>query len=121
MVLSRRKRRGINIDRGIFTKVCKKLQDTGNLDFVLCNNDNVSVATAVFSNANNKQYILNVCLMDGEGVSAILIDTSILQLRYTVELQTQKLNADGEFEKCDESDVNTFIDNFVNEVVAICK
>lgn len=109
----------MNINKGVFAKICKEIQLQSSLKIVMSSHGDDMMASAIVP-SNRGNYLLNLCMIDGS-IRAFLLEPGNMQIRYCTELKTYKLDSLGEITKCEESDIDKYVDDFVSEVISMCR
>lgn len=109
----------MDINKGVFAKICKEIQLQSSFKIVMSSHGDDMMASAIVPNVSGN-YILNLCMID-RSIQAFLLEPSNMQIRYCTELRTYKLDSLGEIIKCEDSDIDKYIDDFVSEVISMCR
>lgn len=110
----------MNINKGVFAKICKELQIKSNLDFTVSSiNDNM-LATTIVDNKGRNKYIVNIFMVENS-IKAVFIDCSSSLVRYYTELKTYRMDYNGDLMRCNCEDENKYIDDFVEEIILMCR
>lgn len=121
MILTRKLEKAYKMDvnKGIFARICKEVQLKSKLKIIVSSHDDDMVASAIIPSISGS-YILNLCMIN-KSIRAFLLEPSTMQMRYCTELKTYKFDSLGEMTKCDDSDIDEYIDNFVSEIISMCR
>ena len=121
MILTNKKEKlyRLEVNKGVFARICKEIQLKSELKIGVLSEDENMIASAIITN-NSSSYILTLSMINGV-IGAFLIEPKSAGVRYYTELKTCKLDTSGELVRCKEDDLNKYIDDFVSEVILICK
>ena len=108
----------LNVNKGLFTRICKELQTKGKLKLALSSIDDSMVASSVVNSGNNK-FVINITMCD-KRIKAFFIELNTSSIRYYTDLKTYTVDALGELTKCSDEDMNKYIDDFVDEIIYMC-
>ena len=110
----------LDVNKGLFTRICKELQTKGKINLSVTSLGEDMVASSVVEDSSNNRYIVNICMCDRK-INAIFIEPDTASIRYYTDLRTYKTDALGELVKCNNDDMNKYIDDFIREVISMCR
>ena len=106
----------VNVNKGLFTRICKELQTRGKLKLSLSSSDDDMVASSVVKGSGSNKFVINITMSDKK-IKAFFIEMGTASIRYYTDLKTYTVNSLGEVEKCSDEDMNKYIDDFVDEII----
>lgn len=111
----------VNVNKGLFTRICKELQTRGKLKLSLSSSDdNNMVASSVVKGSGSNKFVINITMSDKK-IKAFFIEMDTASIRYYTDLKTYTVDSLGEVEKCSDEDMNKYIDDFVDEIIYMCR
>ena len=111
----------VNVNKGLFTRICKELQTRGKLKLSLSSSDdNNMVASSVVKGSGSNKFVINITMSDKK-IKAFFIEMDTASIRYYTDLKTYTVDSLGEIEKCSDEDMNKYIDDFVDEIIYMCR